>query len=47
MLPALASDANKVVAKGEATAEERAQAQECVDDQEGDQVGTTIVEAAK
>ena len=47
MLPALASDGNRVVAKGEATAEERAQAQECVDDREGDQVGSTRVEAAK
>ena len=38
MLPAMASEANKIVAKGEATAEERAQALECAGDDEGDQV---------
>jgi len=38
MLPAMASEANKIVAKGEATAEERAQSQECAGDDEGDQV---------
>ena len=38
MLPAMASEANKIVAKGEATSEERAQALECAGDDEGDQV---------
>lgn len=38
MLPAMAPEANKIVAKGEATAEERAQALECAGDDEGDEV---------
>jgi hypothetical protein len=38
MLPALASEANKVVAKGEATAEERAQAQASANDSDGDEM---------
>ena len=37
-LPAMASEANKVVAEGEATAEERAHALGCAGDDEGDQV---------